>query len=394
VGGGPSLLVVRGLALAARAALALLLYAMARPLVRQPVWAALPGVFLLLALDDSPVRWEPHPGWLSTLFAVVAAWCLTRGTGLRWFAASGLAAGVAYAFKQNTGVFILAAVVLWGALAQPRGRRVAAILLAFSIVTTLWLVPLVFAVDGDLASLAVLIGAVNQTGLFSPPEFSIVVPLAAFVGGVWRIRYEAEAAFERRWYLVAGCALFCTQYPRMDTVHLAWSAPLLLVVGAAVLDRLRPAIAVVGVIALALMAQPTVVSRLDYLRQPLAKIAGVVAPSDTAADVQGAIASIQQRTHAGDPIFVYPSSPLLYVLAERPNPTRFDHLNPGAADAAQIQRVIADLDRANLPLVVVSDYWRAVWGEPGANAPLEAWLEAHFMEVERHGPYRVLAPRL
>src|SRR6266568_5945072 len=45
--GGPFLLAPRVLALAARAALALLLYVVARPLVRRPFWAALPAVFML-----------------------------------------------------------------------------------------------------------------------------------------------------------------------------------------------------------------------------------------------------------------------------------------------------------------------------------------------------------
>jgi len=57
------LLVPRALSLLARGALALLLYAVARPLVRHPLWAAAPGLLLLLGLDDAPVRWEPHPGW-------------------------------------------------------------------------------------------------------------------------------------------------------------------------------------------------------------------------------------------------------------------------------------------------------------------------------------------
>ena len=50
------MLAPRTLALAARAALALLLFVIARPLVRRPLWAALPGLFVLVGLDDAPVR--------------------------------------------------------------------------------------------------------------------------------------------------------------------------------------------------------------------------------------------------------------------------------------------------------------------------------------------------
>src|SRR6266700_515460 len=112
--GGPYVLGPRALALLARAALAIALYALTRPLVRSPLWAAAPSLFLLVGLDDAPERWEPHPGWLSTLFAVLAAGCLGHRpappTG--WLIGGGLAAGMAYLFKQNTGVLSLVAIVV------------------------------------------------------------------------------------------------------------------------------------------------------------------------------------------------------------------------------------------------------------------------------------------
>src|SRR6185295_11911936 len=112
----------------------------------------------------------------------------------------------------------------------------------------------------------------------------------------------------------------------------------------------------------------------------------------TAADLQGVIADIQQRTQPGEPIFVYPTSPLIYALAERPNPTRFDHLNPGAASPPQLQILREDLERNRVRLLVVSDFWLANWGDRALNSPLETWLFAHFAhEVARHGVYRVLA---
>ncbi|HEY0581222.1 MAG TPA: hypothetical protein VGE94_03510, partial [Chloroflexota bacterium] len=105
--GEPSLVAMRALAVVARAGLAGLLYVLARPLVRQPLWAAWPGVFLFLALDDAPVRWEPHPGWLSTLLAVLATVFVSRRQPL----AAGAAAALSYAFKQNTGLFMLGAIL-------------------------------------------------------------------------------------------------------------------------------------------------------------------------------------------------------------------------------------------------------------------------------------------
>jgi hypothetical protein len=387
--GGPSLVAPRVLALISRAALVFSLYGAARPLVRQPLWAALPGVFLLLALDDAPVRWEPHPAWPGTVFAVLAAWASGRGS----LVLSGLAAGAAYLFKQNTGIFILAATLACGAFSphQPINRLLVPVG-AFAAVTMAWLVPLAFALGGDVLSLGPLVGAVNQAGLFSPPELSMTIPLAAGVAGLWLVRRAGDRRVLA--LLVSGLALFLTQYPRMDTLHLAWSAPVLLLVGAVALDRARRAVVILTLAGLGALAAPTVASRLEYISQPRAAIAGVEAPVQTAAEVASVIADVNGRAAVSEPIFVYPSSPLLYVLAGRPNPTRFDHLNPGAADARQVEAVITDLQAVRVRLVVISEYWRGVWGDPGLNTALEAYLQAHFSEAGRHGPYRVLVARL
>src|SRR5439155_15420113 len=143
--GGPSLLAMRALSLVARAALGLLLFVLARRVVGRPLWAAAPALLLLLGLDDAPVRWEPHPAWPSTAFAVAAVWCVTRADrNPSWLVGAGAVAAAAYAFKQNTGAFILAAVLLWC------GRRqFLAPFLAFVVVTLAWLAPLVVVLDGQ-----------------------------------------------------------------------------------------------------------------------------------------------------------------------------------------------------------------------------------------------------
>jgi hypothetical protein len=395
--GGPSLVAPRVLSLLARGGVVGVLYALTRPFVRNPVWAAAPGLVLLLLLDDAPVRWEPHPGWLSTLFALVAVWCVTR----RWLVAAGAAAALSYAFKQNTGVFILAAIVVWCCLwhvpvgnrkrwTVGRSVRICLVPVAtFVVVTSLWFIPLVVALQGDVSALGVLVGAVNQASLFSPPEPTILVPLAALAGGVWLLRCDSHPHL--RWYLLAGVALFATEFPRADTLHLIWSAPLLLAVGAIALSRAAwPASALALAATLVLLA-PTWTNRLAFMAGPFSPVGDVQATAQTANDLNGVVADIQQRTRPGEPIFVYPTSPLVYVLADRPNPTRFDHVNPGAASRTQLEQVIDDLQRSNTRLIVVSDFWEANWGPPGDNAILEDWLSDHYpTEVAREGDYRVL----
>jgi hypothetical protein len=386
--GGASLLPPRALALVARAGLVLATSAITRPFVRNPLWAAVPGVILLVGIDDAPVRWEPHPGWLSSLFAVLAAWCLMHRPSAGWLAAAGAAAALAYLFKQNTGVFILVAMVIW---CGP--RRAALPLAVFVGLTLLWLVPLALVV-GDLSRLGVLIGAVNEASLFAAPEPALLIPLSALLGGLWLLRRDSHPGL--RWLLLAGVALFVTEFPRMDTLHLVWSAPLLLAVGAIALDRLPRTTRLLALACTALLLAPTWTSRATYLLQPRAAVAGVEAPVATASALQGVLAEIQDRTAPGEPIFVYPTSPLLYVLSDRPNPTRFDHLNPGAAGAPQIDGVLADLQRSQVRLVVISDFWERAWGLPGtgANAALEDWLATRYTQVGQDGTYRLLASDL
>jgi hypothetical protein len=261
-------------------------------------------------------------------------------------------------------------------------------LVAFAAASLVWLVPLTLATRDQLGSLGPLVGAVNQAGLFSAPELTLLIPLAALAGGIWLVRHDSHP--DLRWLLLSGVALLLTQVPRMDTLHLIWSTPILLVLGAVALERVPRPLAVISGIAVVALVWPTLSSRLAYVSEPRAALADVSAPVDTAADIQGALDAIQQRTRPDEPIFVYPTSPLVYALAIRPNPTRFDHLNPGAANAEQLQGVIDDLQRAHVRIVVVSDFWQNAWGPPGANAVLEDWINTHYAEVGRHGAYRVL----
>jgi hypothetical protein len=186
----------------------------------------------------------------------------------------------------------------------------------------------------------------------------------------------------------------------MDALHLVWSAPLLLVVGAVTLDRQKLFWAGLIVLGAFALVRPTIASRLMAVAQPRVTIqhvryaAGVEVPEPTRRDLEGVVAAVQARTRPDEPIFVYPTSPLLYALTDRPNPTRFDHLNPGAANVAQLNLVIRDLEATGVRVVVVSDFWRAAWGDPGPNAVLDAWLGAHFSEVARYGAYRVLTSGL
>ena len=389
--GGPSLVALRLVSLVGRALLVGMTYLLGRRLAR-PWWAAVPPMFLLAGLDAAPNRWEPHPGWLSTGLALVAVWLVPRHITL-----AGAAAGLAYAFKQNTGVFVLGSLVLFTWLARPSLGAwlpcVARILAAFSLLTLAWLLPLLAAMDGQLGRLAPFVGGVNQTALFSPPEALDLLPVTA--GGLamwWGWRGTATRHPLFAWYALAGWFLFLTEYPRMDVAHLAWSAPLLLVMGAIAVDHLSVQTGVLAMTAVVLGSIPALVWRTEPLRKEVVPFTeGVLVPPRTAADIAATVRDIQARTQPGEAIFVYPSSPLLYVLSDRPNPTRYDHLYPGAAPPGEVVRIIQQLREVRV--VVTSDFWPQFFGPPGDNAPLEDYLATHYEDVARYGAYHVLVTR-
>ncbi len=135
---------------------------------------------------------------------------------------------------------------------------------------------------------------------------------------------------------------------------------------------------------------------------------GVRVPAATARDYEAAVAAIQDRVPPGEPIYVVPrrsdlvtaGNPLLYVLADRPNPTRYDIEAPGVVTSAKVQReLVADLERAR-PRVVVRDT-SPVTAAPEPNAAgrssgvtlLDDHLEQAYRETGRFGPLVLLERR-
>jgi hypothetical protein len=146
--------------------------------------------------------------------------------------------------------------------------------------------------------------------------------------------------------------------------------------------------------------------RTAPLRLPVAD--GVRARPAQAADLERVVAAVQRRVPAGEPIYVATRRadlvtsgiPLLYVLAGRPNPTRYDIAAPGVVTSAPVQReIVRDLERAR-PRVVVR------WTDPLTALPepnragrssgvtlLDGYLRRAYRPVERAGAFVVLARR-
>ncbi len=135
---------------------------------------------------------------------------------------------------------------------------------------------------------------------------------------------------------------------------------------------------------------------------------GVRVPARDARVLEATVRAIGDRVPSGEPIYVAPrrsdlvtaGNPLLYVLADRPNPTRYDIQAPGVVTSEPVQReIVADLRRTR-PRVVVRDTSPLTAArEPNAAGRssgvtlLDDYIASAYREAERHGALVVLVPR-
>jgi hypothetical protein len=121
----------------------------------------------------------------------------------------------------------------------------------------------------------------------------------------------------------------------------------------------------------------------------LPAVEGVLVADAQASTLQAVLGAVQSNTLPGEPIFVYPSSPLLYVMADRPNPTRFAHLYPGAASSDELEHIIAILNHTPVRVVVVSYAALSFWGPPAGNGLLEDFLSHNYSQRAHFREYRI-----
>ena len=308
--------------------------------------------------------------------------------------------------------------VLILAIARARSGQAGVLLLASALVIalTVWYTRL-----ADEPTIASVLLAPERVG------FGIVsvMPAIAAWSTAWLARGASTSAvtWRLRWCLTAGSLVLVTQYPRMDTFHLAWSAPLLLVVGAVVLARahtwltrlwrtgpFRTTLVGVGLFSVVLIAaMPALYERAGVLYESNpdtgwpertwllaldrpAIVDGFRIGAAAAWQLRDLLDYLDVETSPGEAIFVYPSSPLLYVLANRPNPTRYSHVYPGMSTADQ-QRLANTLDGTRVRTIVVSDAWLDFWGSNEGDKVMDAYLNTSFQEQAHFGVFRVLIRR-
>jgi hypothetical protein len=420
---GPSLMAWRVVRVLLDAGVAVLAYALARRDASEPL--ALAAWLAVAAAMAYPIIPHPNPAALALGFASLLA--ARSGPGR-----AGALAGLAFLFRFDIGIAAATGAAL--AAAEARGKRTAGRVIAVAaVVGALALAPFVLAAPGEFW---------DQTFGFALDEQGLQrLPLP----GAWQGGFEPNMILQHyfAYVLLAGAALWLvlalrSRAPlrmwapaplalagvvyllaRADEFHLVPLAAVLPVLLATVADRERRAGRWPSVAAAVLLLALIAVQALDRKRiqlldpPPQEEVAvdvadGVEAPEAEARALSRLVRYVRSRVPAAAPIFVANprhdlvkvGNPLVYVLADRPNPTRYDVFQPGVITSAPVQReVLSDLRRTRPELVVRWDSPVADDPEPnGAGRPsgvhlLDRYLGREYDPVAHFGDYTVLARR-
>jgi hypothetical protein len=249
------------------------------------------------------------------------------------------------------------------------------------------------------------------------------LPLVLVIGLVGAVVALAVGWTRALWWQAAGVvfAVGMTHYMlvRPDIFHTAPLAVMVGVVGAWAIGRARGArlAVVVGAVAAAIAIAYSLAEGVDRfvhgvaddsvaLHLPAAD--GVRVARSQAVPLQDVVRYVDSRVPSGRPIYVTgrrsdlvtSGHPLLYVLAERPNVSRYDIAAPGVVTSAPVQReIVNDLRQAGRPLVV--RWTDALTAAPEPNRAgkssgvhlLDDYLRREYRQTRRFGDFVVLERR-
>ena len=304
--------------------------------------------------------------------------------------AGGALAGLAAVFRPEIGV----AAAL--GLRSVRGAAVAA-----AVAVAGWL-PFFVVAPGDLLDQTVgFLGIQDLQRLPFPldPEGIGLDPnkLLEFYAPLVLVAGAALAALVRPPLALVPLTLVGVLYllGRTDEFHLVPLAAVLPVVLVAA-KRLRVA-ALVVVALIALHGLDRVATRVVN-PPPLERIGGVWAQEREARETKRVLEVVGDRSiFVAPPVFerVTVGNPLLYVLAHKDNPTRYDVMQPGVVTTAGVQREMVDDLRRDEPELVI--HWLDPRtgpedngsGEPSGVTILDDYLDAEYASGRRVGAFLV-----
>jgi hypothetical protein len=239
---------------------------------------------------------------------------------------------------------------------------------------------------------------------------SLYLPSMAVWAGIAGLLAYGGRRSPLPYFVLFGALSSLTLYPRVDLLHSIVSSPAALVAGAGTLahvyrgffgwrrNLLMATLILVSVATVApqvawrvatLVSPEDTGTRFDYESLDLAS-APVSVPRLSAQDMRNVVAYLDAGTPPGEPLFVYPVAPLMNFLADRPNPTPFDHYLPGTLTPEDFDTVIAALQAARPRYVMWDDLGVHLWGTDPANRPLSDYIWSCYHEVAAFHPYLVL----
>jgi hypothetical protein len=301
-----------------------------------------------------------------------------------------------------------------------------------------FLVAAVVAADAARVDSALAAAAQGSVGisslrlsLYAAEGLLMYLPTVSFWTGVIATATAAtslrpSASLVSRWYLLAGALLLFNLFPRMDAMHITYSAPVLFISGSfalycfyrrlqATLDgsAVAPLASLLLYGGLLLLPAATMLPNLEWRASALfvgegdqrrfeppdyvslgLPGAGVLVRASTRDNIGRAAQYVAERTEPGEPMFAYPTVPVFYFLADRPNPTRFGHLFPGAATEVEQQELILALERSSVRYVIWDQYWVDEWGRDGKhtlNQAVTDYILSRYRLEATFGPLHVLA---
>lgn len=434
---GPSLLWWRIVRVLADAGVAILAFALARRLGASPgvalaAWAvsvlamATPSgphpfpVALALALG-ALLAFERRPALAGVLAGACAAWriefaaALAAGVGLGL-----LLSGRRRALLEFAGAAVAAGLVLFVPVVATAGLRPSFDLLVDYPLTDFrdyQALPFPLAYGGPLNT--------SGPGGFlrdsAEPLLLHFLPLVLVLGLAGALLALALARRLREPLLAATAvlsfAMLLYLLTRADLFHTAPLAVVGSVLGAAALGSAARGARLVPVCVAAFALLYCAIEGLDRrslaLREDtrplrLGVADGVRVPSAQARALEGAVGAIRAQTTPGDPIYVATrradrvtaGNPLLYVLAGRPNPSRYDIAAPGVVTSLPVQReIVAALERTRTRVVVRDTSPGTAAPEPNAAGRssgvrlLDEYLARRYRPAARYGSLRLLVRR-
>lgn len=448
---GPSLLDWRIVRVLADAAVALLAWRLAGR--RAPAWLAFAAWLAVLLAMAYPSG--PHPFPLALAFALGALLLFERHPA--W---AGLLVGACAAWRIEFAAYLGLGLVVALALC-PDGelrRRGLVRVVGFSALGALLLYLPVVAQAGIADSWDLLVRyPVTQFGDYQGLPFPLAYegPLnTGSLGGflsdsaenllVWWLPLVSVVGFagsclallgafrrERDWAttatIVFGLGMAHYLLVRPDVFH---TAPLVVVgsvLGAWAVSSWRPGplpaapakrlLVRAGAVAAAIALAWAIVEGIDRqwlaLREPVVKLDapaadGARAPARLAVPLGKAVALARSRVPEGRPIYVLgrradittAGAPIFYVLANRPNPTRYDIAAPGVVTTEAVQReIVADLEAARPGVLVRWDSPLTARPEPNPSGRssgvrlLDEYVTSRYRPLRRYGDWVVLVPR-